>query len=163
MDWMHVLFAYKMKVYVKDFFSKSKQIRSFLRIFSYLIKKFLLRKYIFFFTVVFPDSAHLRELHDHTKSSNSYIEILHTYIDWSETSLLEVCYMWFSIFNIFILPFPKPFTLEGLFIVTNQIYVSDLYIWVSNSESEKLLRIKLDWKFTFDEHISDLWEKLIER
>lgn len=162
MDWMHVLFAYKMKVYVKDFFSKSKQIRSFLRIFSYLIKKFLLKKYIFF-TVVFPDSAHLRELHDHTKSSNSYIEILHTYIDWPETSLLEVCYMWFSIFNIFNLPFPKPFTLEGLFIVTNQIYVSDLYIWVSNSESEKLLRIKLDWKFTFDEHISDLWKKLIER
>ena len=103
MDWMHVLFAYKMKVYVNNFFSKSKQTRSFLWSFSYFIKKFLLKKYIFFLHWYFL--THLQELNDHTKSSNSYIEILHTYIDWPETSLLVcvtksvTCDLAFSIFS----------------------------------------------------------------
>ena len=39
--------AQKMKFSVKDFFSKSKQIRSFLRIWSHLLKKSLIENFIF--------------------------------------------------------------------------------------------------------------------
>ena len=36
-----------MKFSIKDFFSKCDQIRSFLRIWSYLLKKFLMKNFIF--------------------------------------------------------------------------------------------------------------------
>ena len=36
-----------MKFSIKDFFSKRDQIRSFLRIWSYLLKKFLMQNFIF--------------------------------------------------------------------------------------------------------------------
>ena len=37
----------KMKCFIKDFFSKCDQIRSFLRIWSHLLKKFLMENFIF--------------------------------------------------------------------------------------------------------------------
>ena len=36
-----------MKFFIKDFFSKCDQIRSFLRIWSHLLKKFLMENFIF--------------------------------------------------------------------------------------------------------------------
>ena len=39
--------AQKIKFYVKDFFSKCDQIRSFLRLWSHLLKKSLMKNYIF--------------------------------------------------------------------------------------------------------------------
>ena len=39
--------ALKMKFFIKDFFSKSVQIRSFLRIWSHLLEKFLMENFIF--------------------------------------------------------------------------------------------------------------------
>ena len=41
------LAAQKMKFYIKDFFSKCDQIRSFLRIWSHLLKKSLMEDFIF--------------------------------------------------------------------------------------------------------------------
>ena len=40
--------AQKMKFSIKDFFSKSDQIRSFLRIWSHVLKKSLMENFIFF-------------------------------------------------------------------------------------------------------------------
>ena len=43
----HASLHRKMKFSIKDFFSKCDQIRSFLRIWSYLLKKFLMENFIF--------------------------------------------------------------------------------------------------------------------
>ena len=40
--------AQNMKFSIEDFFSKCEQIRSFLRIWSHLLKKFLMENFIFF-------------------------------------------------------------------------------------------------------------------
>ena len=40
-------YAQKMKFFIKDFFSKYDQIYSFLRIWSHLLKKFLMENFIF--------------------------------------------------------------------------------------------------------------------
>ena len=42
-----VVAAQKMKFSIKDFFSKCDQIRNFLRIWSYLLKKSLMKNFIF--------------------------------------------------------------------------------------------------------------------
>ena len=39
--------AQKMKFFIKDFFSKCDQIRSFLQIYSHLLKKYLMENFIF--------------------------------------------------------------------------------------------------------------------
>ena len=64
--------------------------------------------------LVFIDSAHIREVNDHAKPLISYTEILHTHNDWPEPFCLcyEKCYMLLSIFNIFIMPFSRPFAFE---------------------------------------------------
>ena len=49
--------AQKMKFSIKDFFSKCDQIRSFLGIWSYLLKKSLMKNVIFF--VVFSENSYL--------------------------------------------------------------------------------------------------------
>ena len=49
--------AQKMKFSIKDFFSKCDQIRSFLGIWSYLVKKSLMKNVIFF--VVFSENSYL--------------------------------------------------------------------------------------------------------
>ena len=43
----HAYTAQKMKFFIKDFFSKFDQIRSFLRIWSHLVKKSLMENFIF--------------------------------------------------------------------------------------------------------------------
>ena len=45
--------AQKMKFSIKDFFSKCDQIRSFLQIWSHLMKKFLMENFIFCAVLVF--------------------------------------------------------------------------------------------------------------
>ena len=49
--------AQEMKFSIKDFFSKCDQIRSFLGIWSYLLKKSLMKNVIFF--VVFSENSYL--------------------------------------------------------------------------------------------------------
>ena len=44
---LQLILARKMKFSIKDFFSKCDQIRSFLRIWSYLLKKYLMENFIF--------------------------------------------------------------------------------------------------------------------
>ena len=44
--------AQKMELSIKDFFSKCDQIRGFLRIWSYLVKKFIVENFIFCAVVV---------------------------------------------------------------------------------------------------------------
>ena len=44
--------AQKIKFSIKDFFSKSEQIRSFLQIWSHLLKKSLMRTFIFLYSVI---------------------------------------------------------------------------------------------------------------
>ena len=47
MDYVKISTAQKMKFSIKDFLSKCDQIRSFLRIWSHLLKKFFTENFIF--------------------------------------------------------------------------------------------------------------------
>ena len=47
--------AQKMKFSIKDFFSKCDQIRSFLRIWSHILKKSLMENFIFCAVLIYPE------------------------------------------------------------------------------------------------------------
>ena len=55
---MPTFITQKMKFYIKDFFSKCDQIRSFLRLWSHLLKKYLMEKFIFSAVIAEPHFAH---------------------------------------------------------------------------------------------------------
>ena len=57
----------KMKFSIKDFFSKYDHIHSFLRIWLYLLNKFLMENFVFVQRYVFPV---MRQFHYHSISSN---------------------------------------------------------------------------------------------
>ena len=86
----------EMKFSIKDFFSKCDQIRSFLRIWSHLLKKFLMVNFIFCAVIPIDEDGCLipgkSELNDNFLKSKMYLYFL---LWWKRIILSKSCYFGF--------------------------------------------------------------------